>query len=328
MISMTTSNNKSCCTVSRRQDFLKKETNVTFITEKSADKNNMLKIPAGEFLLGSEDAESSVEDGEFPRRKVQVPSFYMDQYAVTNDQFSKFIKDTGYITDAEKYGWSFVFHLLVNKENEKDIVGSPEQTPWWFAVQGACWMQPEGRGSSVVKRLNHPVIHVSWNDAQAYCRWAGKRLPTEAEWEYAALGGIIDRKFPWGNELHQDDRHHCNVWQGDFPKVNTEEDGFLGTAPVDSFEPNDYGLYNMSGNVWEWCEDTFSNQPTLTNTVQLDSTEKLIKGGSYLCHKSYCNRYRISARTYNTIDSSTGHMGFRCVANSMYKKKDIEILEY
>jgi len=313
---VTTSNNQSCCTVSRHQDFLKKEMNVTSISTKTPNTSTMAWIPAGEFLLGSEDEESSVEDGETPRRKVQVPAFYMDRYAVTNEQFSHFIEKTGYVTDAEKYGWSFVFHLLVNKENEKDILGSPEQTPWWEAVQGASWKYPEGKNSSIVNRLNHPVIHVSWNDAQAYCSWSGKRLPTEAEWEYAASSGVVDRIYPWGNELNQDDKHHCNVWQGDFPNVNTEEDGFLSTAPVDHFEPNDFGLYNMSGNVWEWCEDTFSNQPTLTNPVQLDSTVKLIKGGSYLCHKSYCNRYRISARTYNTVDSSTGHMGFRCVANS------------
>ena len=310
------SNYKSCCAVSRDKHFLKKEVNVVSIPKKAAHTSNMAWIPAGEFLLGSEEEERSIEDGEFPRRKVQVPSYYIDRYAVTNEQFSQFINETGYVTDAEKYGWSFVFHLFVNKEYEKDILGSSEQTPWWIAVQGASWKHLEGRGSSIANRLNHPVIHVSWNDAQAYCKWSGKRLPTEAEWEYAAASGVINRKYPWGNELHQDGKHHCNIWQGDFPNVNTEEDGFLGTAPVDSFETNDFGLYNMSGNVWEWCEDNFSTQPGQTNHVPIDHSIKLIKGGSYLCHKSYCNRYRISARTFNTVDSSTGHMGFRCVANS------------
>jgi formylglycine-generating enzyme len=184
-----------------------------------------------------------------------------------------------------------------------------------MAVKGASWQRPEGLSSSIADRLDHPVIHVSWNDAKAYCQWAGKRLPTEAEWEYAAASGINNRKYPWGNELHQEGEHHCNIWQGEFPKVNTEEDGFLGTAPVNSYKPNAFGLYNMSGNVWEWCEDTFTNQVGSKITNPLDHSLKLIKGGSYLCHKSYCNRYRIAARTFNTADSSTGHMGFRCVAS-------------
>ncbi|WP_338448544.1 formylglycine-generating enzyme family protein [Niallia oryzisoli] len=309
---MTTSNSRSCCSVSRNQSLLIDKEDRISETSMSVNTSDMVLIPAGEFLLGSEDEDSSGEDGEYPRRRVMVPSFYMDQYAVTNEQFNQFIQETGYSTDAERYGWSFVFHLFVNEDHKKDIIGSPETTPWWFALQGASWKHPEGVHSSIADRLNHPVIHVSWNDAQAYCKWAGKRLPTEAEWEYAASSGVIDRKYPWGNELHQDDKHHCNIWQGEFPHVNTKEDGFLGTAPVDHFQPNEFGLYSMSGNVWEWCEDTFSTQPGNKNSFLTDDSMKLIKGGSYLCHESYCNRYRISARTFNTIDSSTGHMGFRC----------------
>lgn len=277
----------------------------------------MVRIPGGEFVLGTHDPDSRAEDGERIRRKVKLPSFYMDKYTVTNRQFAKFVEETGYVTDAEKFGWSYVFHLFVPTDlPQEDILGRADGTPWWIGVKGADWRHPEGRLSSIESRLDHPVVHVSWNDAKAYAHWAGKRLPTEAEWEYAAAGGVVDRKFPWGDELEQDGRHHCNVWQGEFPVHNTEADGFLGTAPVDSYEPNAFGLYNMSGNVWEWCEDTFTNLPTLVNEATLDPTLKVIKGGSYLCHKSYCNRYRIAARTFNTVDSSTGHMGFRCVADN------------
>ncbi|AZV64064.1 formylglycine-generating enzyme family protein [Peribacillus frigoritolerans] len=311
---MKTTNMKSCCTVLKRRNFLSIETNLDSIPTNKNDFYNMSLIQAGEFLLGSSDEDSSREDGEYPPRTVKIESFYMDRYAVTNEQFYCFIKDTGYVTDAEKYGWSFVFNLFVNKRMERDMVGAAEKTPWWIAVRNACWKHPEGTDSSIVNRFHHPVVHVSWNDAKAFCRWAGKRLPTEAEWEYAAASGVVNRKYPWGDELHPGGKHHCNIWQGNFPNENLGEDGFLGTAPVDTFEPNDFGLYNMSGNVWEWCEDTFSIQHG-SEALNPDPFAKLIKGGSYLCHRSYCNRYRISARTYNMIDSSTGHMGFRCVAN-------------
>ncbi|WP_438346948.1 formylglycine-generating enzyme family protein [Paenibacillus sp. FA6] len=310
---MQNSTTKSCCSVSRDQGALIRETNIK--GTQIIDLKDMVQLPSGEFILGSEDEESSVEDGETIRRKVYISSFYMDKYAVTNEQFSRFIAETGYVTDAEKYDWSFVFHLFVNDVLEQDILGSPQGTPWWIGVQGACWKYPEGRKSSISNRPRHPVVHVSWNDAKAYSVWAGKRLPTEAEWEYAASSGVIDKKYPWGNDLHQNEEHHCNIWQGDFPHVNHGDDGFLSTAPVDSYEPNEFGLYNMSGNVWEWSEESFTNQPSDSNHILLDPSIKLIKGGSYLCHLSYCNRYRISARTFNTIDSSTGHMGFRCVAN-------------
>lgn len=303
---------KSCCSISRNKHALVKESNSN--QGEDFDRKDMVKIPEGEFLLGSESEDSSVEDGETQRRKVYIHSFYMDKYAVTNKQFSHFIKETGYVTEAEKFGWSFVFHAFIINEGEADIIGSPEGTPWWKAMKGANWRYPEGRDSSIANRLNHPVVHISWNDANAYAKWSGKCLPTEAEWEYAAASGIINRQYPWGNELHQGGKHHCNIWQGDFPNLNYCDDGYLSTAPVDSFEPNEFGLYNMSGNVWEWCSDTFSNQPGKSGS-QINQTVKVIKGGSYLCHRSYCNRYRISARTFNTVDSSTGHMGFRCVAH-------------
>lgn len=266
----------------------------------------MVFLQGGEFLMGSEDSEGFPADKEGPIRKENVTPFYIDKYTVTNQQFNNFVKDTGYKTDAEKYGWSFVFYQFVSKHvpnKHKKIV---EHTPWWLGVVGAYWKYPEGVGSSINDRMDHPVVHVSWNDAIAYCEWAGKRLPTEKEWEFAARGGLKQKKYPWGNELNPNGAHYCNIWQGEFPRRNTAEDGYLGTAPSMSFPPNGYGLYNMAGNVWEWCSDWFGP----------DKSMKSLRGGSYLCHKSYCNRYRVSARTGNTPDSSSGNIGFRCVGDA------------
>jgi len=303
---------KSCCTVSRGEKTGSRQKGVG--PSQNLDLTGMAKIPAGEFVLGSHDTESLVEDGETNRKRISMKPFYMDQCAVTNGQFSKFVKETGYVTEAETFGWSFVFHLFIDDQVKQDVIGSPKETPWWIGLKEAFWHQPEGRSSAIENRLNHPVVHVSWNDAAAFAKWAGKRLPTEAEWEYAAAEGVTDRKYPWGQELHKDGTHHCNIWQGQFPTLNTGDDGFIGTAPVDSYEPNAFGLFNMSGNVWEWNQDTYTINRN-PNDPSLDPGIKLVKGGSYLCHRSYCNRYRISARTFNTVDSSTGHTGFRCVAD-------------
>jgi formylglycine-generating enzyme required for sulfatase activity len=279
----------------------------------------MVRLKGGAFLMGSDGGQGSPADGEAPEREVRLKPFLIDACAVTNRRFARFVEETGYATDAEKAGWSFVFAGLL--PDDFPPTRAVARTPWWRVVEGATWKHPTGQQSNVRERQEHPVIHVSWNDAAAYCRWAGMRLPTEAEWEYAARGGLVRKTYPWGDELTPDGRHVCNIWQGAFPSKNTGEDGFLGTAPVDTFPPNGYGLYNMAGNVWEWCSDWFSRDfhktgPRLDPSGPSHGTHKVIRGGSYLCHASYCNRYRVSARSGNTPDSSTGHMGFRCAKDA------------
>jgi formylglycine-generating enzyme len=265
--------------------------------------------------MGTEDEEGFPADGEGPIRRVELGPFRIDPTAVTNAQFAAFVKATGYVTDAERYGFSFVFEGFLSEENRRGSQVVPA-VPWWRAVTGANWRRPEGPGSSVTSRQNHPVVHVSWNDATTYCEWSDTRLPTEAEWEYAARGGLEQQRYPWGDELTPDGRHRCNIWHGEFPEHNTGEDGHLGTAPVKSYRPNGYGLYNIAGNVWEWCADWFSPDfhrtgPRTDPTGPSDGTARVMRGGSHMCHASYCNRYRVAARSSNTPESSAGNIGFR-----------------
>jgi sulfatase modifying factor 1 len=276
----------------------------------------VVRLPGGRVRTGT-DQPLLPQDGEGPSRPLKIDAFAIDPYAVTNRWFGEFVAATGYRTEAESFGWSAVFFAFL-PENLGAAPGA-DAPSWWRRVEGACWRHPEGTQSSVEDRWDHPVVHVSWNDAQAFAIWAGGRLPTEAEWEYAAHGGITAGRFPWG-ESEPDDNAvlPCNIWQGTFPTSNTVADGFAGTAPVDTFEPNGFGLYNMVGNTWEWCADAFrihslAKSARLRNAAALESSERLMKGGSYLCHKSYCYRYRIAARSGVSSDSSTGHVGFRIV---------------
>jgi formylglycine-generating enzyme len=278
--------------------------------------DSLVPLSGGRFLMGSEDSDVNVGDGESPVREVEVAPFRIDPFAVTNERFAAFVDATGHVTEAEHFGWSFVFDMLLPPALARTITRSVAGAPWWLPVAGAWWREPEGPGSDVSTRPDHPVVHVSWNDATAYCDWAGARLPTEAEWEYAARGGLVQARYPWGDELTSGGRHRCNIWQGRFPDLNTQDDGHLGTAPVTAYPANGYGLHNMVGNVWEWTADHFHGRldPVATRVAQ-EQQPRAMRGGSYLCHITYCNRYRVAARTANTPDSSAGNVGFRVVAD-------------
>jgi formylglycine-generating enzyme len=282
------------------------------------DADDLITIPGGEFAYGSADANTYPGDGEGPVRRVAIGPFRIGRSPVSNEQFAAFVAATGDVTDAERLGWSFVFGGLL-PDDFPDTEGVVH-APWWRAVEGATWAQPEGPQSDLEGRADHPVVQVSHTDARRYCEWAGLRLPTEAEWEYAARGGLDGRTYPWGDELEPEGEHLMNVWQGEFPNHNTVADGHYGTAPVDAFATNGYGLHNATGNVWEWTADWYATDfrprdrdrnpigpPTGTHRVQ--------KGGSYLCHASYCRRYRVAARQANTPDGSAGNLGFRCAGD-------------
>lgn len=256
-------------------------------------------------------------DGEGPLRRTHLRAFAIDPYAVTNGWFAAFVAATGHRTEAERLGSSFVF--APNFPPGASPAQAVADAPWWRDVQGADWAHPEGPPSSLIDRADHPVVHVSYNDARAFAAWAGGRLPTEAEWEHAARGGLPDPRFPWGDQEPDDDVFlPCNIWQGRFPDDNTNRDGFPATAPVGRFPANAYGLHEMCGNVWEWCATPFrirsvGPRARARNAHAAQSHEFVSKGGSYLCHRSYCYRYRIAARSGSSADTSTGNTGFRIV---------------
>jgi formylglycine-generating enzyme required for sulfatase activity len=286
--------------------------------------SGMVRVPGGRMLMGDPFDEGYPADGETPVHPVELPDFRLDATQVTNAQFATFVKDTGWVTDAEELGVSAVFGLALRDNPDlprSHVLHQVDGTPWWVAVRGATWRAPEGPGSDVRHRQNHPVVHVSWLDAEAYAGWAGRRLPTEAEWEYAARGGTDGARSLWGDEVAPRGRWRCNIWQGAFPEVNTLEDGYLTTCPVRAFPPNAFGLFGTSGNVWEWCADWFSptyyaESPASAPSGPDHGTQRVMRGGSYLCHDSYCNRYRVAARSGNTPDSATANTGFRCAADA------------
>jgi formylglycine-generating enzyme required for sulfatase activity len=278
----------------------------------------MIKLDGGRFLMGTDTTEGFPADGEGPVREVTLDSFHLDIAPVTNEQFAEFVRKTSYKTESERFGWSFVFHKHIAPQNLPDLAENRVRgVNWWCKVNGTDWEHPEGPDSAINTRPRHPVVHVSWTDALAYCEWAGKRLPTEAEWEYAARGGLEQKSYPWGDELTPGGQHLCNIWQGEFPDHDTADDGYSAPAPVDAFPPNLYGFQTITGNAWEWCSDWFHPSYHVTTTRKNpvgppEGSHKVMKGGSYLCHASYCNRYRVAARTSNTPDSATTNIGFRC----------------
>ena len=277
---------------------------------------DVVPLPGGAFTMGTTAPDGFPADGEGPVHRVVLSPFALDARPVTNERFAAFVEATGHRTDAERFGWSFVFAGLLpgGFPPTRGVVGAT----WWRQVQGADWRHPEGAGSTIDGRADHPVVHVSHDDAIAFCAWSGTRLPTEAEWEYAARGGLAGRRFPWGDELEPGGEHRMNVFQGRFPSHDSAADGWAGTSPVGSYAPNGYGLHDMTGNVWEWCADWFdphfyASSPLRDPSGPAAGVQRVMRGGSYLCHASYCNRYRVDARSANGPDSSVGNLGLRTV---------------
>ena len=267
-----------------------------------ADRQDMPLIAGGEFIMGT--------DGglpyEGPAHRVVVDSFRIDAHEVTNAQFARFAEASGHVTESERLGWSGVFDPEVSR---------------WTKGDGADWRHPAGPQSSHRDMPDFPAVHVSWDDAAAYCAWRGARLPTEAEFEYAASGGLKNSRYAWGNELTPEGMHQANLWQGEFPYEDRALDGYNGPAPVRQFAPNGFGLYDMTGNVWEWVQDWyapdyFSSSPVHNPRGPDTGTQKVHRGGSWLCSENYCRGYRLAARMMTPPDSALNNLGFRCAADA------------
>jgi sulfatase modifying factor 1 len=331
----------SCHTIPSR--FAIKNPVTTISSSEMTSRANMIKIPAGTFLMGGDNKQARPD--ELPKHKVLINSFYMDKYEVTNQQFEKFVAATHYITAAEiKPDWEILKKQLppnTPKPDEKmlvpaSLVFTPPNHPvalqdvsqWWSWLPGANWQHPRGLQSKTAGPL-HPVVHVSWDDANAFCKWSGKRLPTEAEWEWAARGGLKNKIYPWGNEAIDSGIVKANTWQGEFPFKNNLRDKYYYTSPVGSYPPNQYGLYDMAGNVWEWVADwyradyyaslkTASNPQGPSTSYDPDEPtmpKRVMRGGSFLCSESYCSGYRVAARMKSSPDTSMEHVGFRCASS-------------
>ena len=295
----------------------------------------MVHVPGGKFQMGS----TADPEKNAPLHPVRVSGFYMDATEVTNADFQQFVEATGYVTVAEKLPTEDDFggkpvppglkpFSVCFKQLSGDVPltgpwdGKPSP-PWWAAVNGADWRHPEGPGSDITKRMGHPAVHISWTDATAYAAWAGKRLPTEAEWEFAARGGLDQQDFCWGNQKPgTDGKWYANTFQGKFPTTNEARDGFIGTAPVKTFPANGYGLFDMSGNAWEWCADWYDKDYYALSPMEDPKgpdagTERVRRGGSFLCDDAYCRRYLPEARDHNPPADAASHTGFRCA-------KDVE----
>ena len=335
----------SCMKVPQRFATSSDSNNITASADTSS--LGMVQIPAGTFMMGGDNSQAS--EDEYPKHKVQVDAFLIDATEVTNTQFKKFINATGYITTAEKKpSWEelkktvpagtpkppdsvLIAASLVFKQTSQEV-DLNDYSQWWAWVKGADWKHPQGPQSSIVGKENYPVVQVSWFDAVAYCKWAGKRLPTEAEWEWAARGGLTNNIYPWGNEGVNTGVPKANTWEGKFPYLNEQKDGFLKVAPTKSFKPNGYGLYDMAGNVWEWCSDWFNADyyKSIANVTSVNpqgpsksydpqepyAQKRSLRGGSFLCNDAYCSGYRNARRMKSSPDTGLEHTGFRCVKST------------
>ncbi|MEE9361552.1 MAG: formylglycine-generating enzyme family protein [Cellulophaga sp.] len=343
-------NSIQCCAPTSSNKVIYEKGSTIPLLTKPFSTSGMKWIPSGTFSMGANNDQARKD--EYPIHKVKLNGFWMDETEVTNAQFKEFVTATNYITYAERApDWEeiklqvppgtqkphdslLVAGSLVFKQTNESV-NLNDYGQWWRWTNGADWKHPNGPNSSIEGKDNHPVVHVSWYDAAAYAEWAGKRLPTEAEWEYASRGGLSSNIYPWGNVPINEGKSKANSWEGDFPYNNTKADKFTNTSPVKTYAPNGYGLYDMAGNIWEWCSDwyDYTYYKTLNNTITNNpkgpnksydpidpyTSKKVQRGGSFLCNDAYCSGYRSASRMKSSPDTSLLHTGFRCVADNLKK---------